>query len=259
MSLILPHISVSMDIREVLESYRLGKIEAEEAEKALRTDYIESLGRDVNLDLGREVRKGTPEVVYARTKTPEVVEKIVRSSTKRMLVSGASEKHFEIIKDVDKAEFFEECGCIVVGGFPDERHCPVAIITAGTSDVPVAKEAVLMARMMGCPCIEFFDIGVSGMHRLIGPMKEIISKDVAAVVAVAGMEGALPTLISSLSPVPVIGVPTSTGYGFGGDGIAALMGMLQSCSPGLSVVNIDNGIGAGAVAAMISKGRTAEK
>ncbi len=248
-----------MDIREVLESYRSGKIEVEDAEKALRTDYIESLGRDVNLDLGREVRKGTPEVVYARTKTPEAVEKIVRASVKRMLVSGADKKHFKAVKNIDKVECFEDCGCIVVGGFPEERYGPVAVITAGTSDVPVAKEATLMIRMMGCPCIEFFDIGVSGIHRLIEPMKEIIDKNVAAVVAVAGMEGALPTLISSLSSVPVIGVPTSTGYGFGGDGLAALMGMLQSCSPGLSVVNIDNGIGAGAVAAMISKGRTAER
>lgn len=248
-----------MDIREVLESYRSGKIEVEEAEKALRTDYIESLGRDVNLDLGREVRKGTPEVVYARTKTPETVKKIVLASTKRMLVSGANDEHFKLIKNIDKAECFEDCGCIIVGGFPEERYCPVAVITAGTSDVPVAKEAALMVRMMGCPCIEYHDIGVSGLHRLIGPMREIIDKDVAAVVAVAGMEGALPTLISSLSPVPVIGVPTSTGYGFGGDGLAALMGMLQSCSPGLSVVNIDNGIGAGAVAAMISKGRKSER
>jgi hypothetical protein len=248
-----------MDIREVLESYRSGKIEVEDAEKALRTDYIESLGRDVNLDLGREVRKGTPEVVYARTKTPEAVEKIVRASVKRMLVSGADKKHFKAVKNIDKVECFEDCGCIVVGGFPEERYGPVAVITAGTSDVPVAKEATLMIRMMGCPCIEFFDIGVSGIHRLIEPMKEIIDKNVAAVVAVAGMEGALPTLISSLSSVPVIGVPTSTGYGFGGDGLAALMGMLQSCLPGLSVVNIDNGIGAGAVAAMISKGRTAER
>lgn len=243
----------------MLESYRSGKMGVEDAEKALRTDYIESLGRDVNLDLGRQVRKGTPEVVYARTKTPEVVEKIVRASVNRMLVSGASEKHFSVIRDIDNVECFEDCGCIVVGGFPEERYGPVAIITAGTSDIPIAKEATLMIRMMGCPCIEFFDIGVSGIHRLIGPMKEIIDKDVAAVVAVAGMEGALPTIISSLSPVPVIGVPTSTGYGFGGEGLAALMGMLQSCSPGLSVVNIDNGIGAGAVAAMISKGRTPEK
>jgi len=248
-----------MDIREVLESYRSGKIEVEDAEKARRTDYIESLGRDVNLDLGREVRKGTPEVVYARTKTPEAVEKVVRASVKRMLVSGADKKHFNAVKNIDKVECFEDCGCIIVGGFPEERYGPVAVITAGTSDVPVAKEATLMIRMMGCPCIEFFDIGVSGIHRLIEPMKEIIDKNVAAVVAVAGMEGALPTLISSLSSVPVIGVPTSTGYGFGGDGLAALMGMLQSCSPGLSVVNIDNGIGAGAVAAMISKGRTAER
>lgn len=236
--------------------YKEGRISADEAEKALRTDYVETLGNEVNLDLGRQARKGVPEVVYARTKTPETVDKILRSSSGRVLVSGAKEEHYSPVRDLDNIEFFKASGCIVLGGFPEEIYDPVAVVTAGTSDIPVAKEAMLMAKMMGCPCIEYYDIGVSGLHRLIGPIKEIINMDVAAVVAVAGMEGALPTLISSLSPAPVIGVPTSTGYGFGGDGTAALMGMLQSCSPGLSVVNIDNGIGAGTVAAMISKGRS---
>ncbi|MEA4978116.1 MAG: nickel pincer cofactor biosynthesis protein LarB [Methanomassiliicoccaceae archaeon] len=248
-----------MDIREVLESYKAGRIDVAEAERSLRADYIESIGNDVNMDLGREIRKGTPEVVYARAKTPETVEKILRSSKRRLLVSGATEGHFKAAEGIEGAELHRECGCIVIGGFPEEKYGPVAVITAGTSDIPVAKEAVLMARMMGCSCIEHFDIGVSGLHRLISPMKDVISRDAAAVVAVAGMEGALPTLISSLSPVPVVGVPTSTGYGMGGDGIAALMGMLQSCSPGLSVVNIDNGIGAGAVAAMIARGRVSER
>jgi len=246
-------------VREVLELYREGKISGEEAEKALRTDYIETIGNEVNMDLGRQARKGVPEVVYARTKTPGTVEKILRSSAGRVLVSGAKEEHCEAVKDIEGIEFFKEYGCIVLGGFPEEKYGAIAVITAGTSDIPVAGEAMLMSRMMGCRCIEYFDIGVSGIHRLIEPMKETIREDVAAIVAVAGMEGALPTLISSLSPVPVIGVPTSTGYGFGGDGTAALMGMLQSCSPGLSVVNIDNGIGAGAVAAMISRGRSNKK
>lgn len=245
-----------MDVREVLELYKEGKISAEEAEKALRTDYIVSLGNEVNLDLGRQARKGVPEVVYARTKTPETVERILKSSAEKVLVSGVDESHYNLVKDMEDILFFKEFKCIVSGGFPEEKYDPVAVVTAGTSDIPVAGEAILAARMMGCPCIEYNDIGVSGLHRLIEPMKEIINRDVASIVVVAGMEGALPTLISSLSPVPVIGVPTSTGYGFGGDGTAALMGMLQSCSPGLSVVNIDNGIGAGSVAAMISKGRS---
>ena len=245
-----------MDIREVLELYRGGKISVEEAEKALRTDYVESLGNGINMDLGRQIRKGVPEVVYARKKTPETVAKILGSSTGKVLVSGANRNHFELVKNLKNIKFFEEFGCITLGGFPEEIYDPVAVVTAGTSDIPVAGEAVLMARMMGCPCSEYYDIGVSGLHRIIEPMKEIIDSGVASIVVVAGMEGALPTLISSLSPVPVIGVPASTGYGFGGDGTAALMGMLQSCSPGLSVVNIDNGIGAGAVAAMISKGRS---
>ena len=113
----------------------------------------------------------------------------------------------------------------------------------------------MMAESMGVKCVTFYDIGVAGIHRLIEPMKKMIDSDVAAIVAVAGMEGALPTVISSLSPVPVIGVPVSTGYGMGGKGEAALYSMLQSCSMGLTCVNIDNGIGAGATAALIAIGR----
>ncbi len=131
----------------------------------------------------------------------------------------------------------------------------IGIITAGTSDIPIAEEARIMAESMGVRCITFYDIGVAGIHRLIEPMKTLIDEDVSAIVAVAGMEGALPTVVSSLSPVPGIGVPTSTGYGLGGKGEAALYSILQSCSMGLTAVNIDNGIGAGATAALIARGR----
>ena len=131
----------------------------------------------------------------------------------------------------------------------------IGIITAGTSDIPVAEEARIMAESMGVRCVLAYDIGVAGIHRMIEPMKNMISEDVSAIVVAAGMEGALPTVISSLSPVPVIGVPVSTGYGMGGKGEAALLSILQSCSMGLTAVNIDNGIGAGATAALIALGR----
>lgn len=245
-----------MDLRELLEAFRAGRIDVSEAETLLRTDYIDTVGSDVLLDPGRRIRKGVPEVVFAGSKTPATVADILRSSKERMLVSGAGPEHFEAVRGLENVEIHEECGCIVLGGFPEEKYGPVAFVTAGTSDVPVAKEAVLMARMMGCSCLEYYDVGVAGLHRILKPMKEIIERNAAAIVVVAGMEGALPTVVSSLSPVPVIGVPVSTGYGFGGDGIGALMGMLQSCSPGLSVVNIDNGIGAGATAGLIAAGRS---
>ncbi len=129
----------------------------------------------------------------------------------------------------------------------------IGIISAGTADIPVAEQAAIMAGEMGCTVLRAYDVGVAGVHRLADPLKQMLSSDTRALVVVAGMEGALPSVVSGLVPVPVIGLPTSTGYGLGGEGITALLAMLQSCSPGLSVVNIDNGIGAGATAALIAK------
>ncbi len=137
----------------------------------------------------------------------------------------------------------------------------IAVLAAGTADVPVAEEARITAEVMGCRVFCYYDVGVAGIHRLVEPLNEIRSGGVGAVVAVAGMEGALPTVVRGLVEQVVIGVPTSTGYGYGGRGEAALMTMLQSCAPGLTVVNIDNGFGAGATAALIANAaaRSAER
>ncbi len=243
-----------MNVREILEAYRSGKITPEDAERMLRTDYIERIGDDVLFDTGRQIRKDVPEVVYALGKTPESVAAIASKTESLLLISRASNEHFEAVKKVRKdAEYHKSCGIIILGKMPESTFGPIAIVTAGTSDVPYAEEARIMAEAMGCKCITFYDIGVAGVHRILDPMKTIIAENADAIVAVAGMEGALPTIISSLSPVPVIGLPTSTGYGMGGKGEAALLSMLQSCSPGLSVVNIDNGIGAGSFAALIAR------
>jgi NCAIR mutase (PurE)-related protein len=128
----------------------------------------------------------------------------------------------------------------------------IGVITAGTSDVPVAEEARLVAEEMGCAVATLYDAGVAGLHRLLGPLGEMLEGGVGALVICAGMDGALPSVVAGLAPVPVIGVPTSIGYGAGGKGRAALLSMLQTCVPGLSVVNIDNGAGAGATAALIA-------
>ena len=130
----------------------------------------------------------------------------------------------------------------------------VGVISAGTSDVPVAQEAALIAEEMGCEVTCIFDVGVAGLHRLLGPLRNLLSKEVDAIIVAAGMDGALPSVVAGLVPVPVIGLPTSIGYGMGGKGVAALLSMLQTCAPGLSVVNIDNGVGAGITAAMIANG-----
>jgi len=137
---------------------------------------------------------------------------------------------------------------------PPEVRGAVGVLAAGTSDVAVAGEAVAMIRAMEVDALTAFDVGVAGLHRLSGPLEEMRAAGVGAVVVAAGMEGALPSVVAGLVAVPVIGLPTSSGYGFGGRGEAALMGMLQSCSPGLAVVNIDNGVGAGATAALIARG-----
>lgn len=232
-----------------------GSISAEEAEKQLRMDYVESIGNDVVFDMSRELRKCIPEVVYAASKDPATVANIAKARSGLLIVSKASPECFSAVCAVRKdAEYREKARIIVVGRMPEQTDGPIGIISAGTSDIPVAEEAKAMAEAMGVSCLTFYDVGVAGMHRILNPMREIIDKKAKAVIVVAGMEGALATIVSSLSPVPVIGVPTSVGYGIGGQGKAALYGMLQSCSPGLSVVNIDNGIGAGATAGLIAKG-----
>jgi pyridinium-3,5-biscarboxylic acid mononucleotide synthase len=128
----------------------------------------------------------------------------------------------------------------------------VGVISAGTSDIPVAQEAALIAEEMGCEVTCIYDVGVAGLHRLLDPLRNLLSKEVDAIIVAAGMDGALPSVVAGLVPVPVIGLPTSIGYGMGGKGVAALLSMLQTCAPGLSVVNIDNGVGAGITAAMIA-------
>jgi hypothetical protein len=129
----------------------------------------------------------------------------------------------------------------------------VGIISAGTSDIPVAEEARVTTEVLGCKTITAYDVGVAGIHRLFPPLEDMLKEEVACIIVVAGMEGALPTVVKSLVDIPVIGVPTSIGYGYGGKGVSALMTMLQSCSPGLVVVNIDNGFGAGCAAVLIAK------
>lgn len=242
-----------MDLRTFLLSFRNGDIPLDEAERALRLNYLDSLGDDVVFDRSRELRKGIPEVVYALSKTTEVVARIAASRDRLTIISKANGEHLDAVKEaVPDADIRRDCGIAVIGEMPARDRGRIGILTAGTSDIPIAQEAQVMAEAMGVECVVEYDVGVAGIHRLIPPMHRMIGEDVDAIVVAAGMEGALPTIVTSLSPVPVIGVPVSSGYGFCGNGEAALIGMLQSCSPGLTVVNIDNGIGAGATAALIS-------
>ena len=246
-----------MDVRGVLKALQDGEMDISEAERQLRLDHLENIGDDVLFDESREMRKNIPEVVYGASKTYESIVSILRKREGRLtLVSKVDGEKYDFIKSlIHGTEYCKDAKVVIYGKMPKTDRGTIGVVTAGTSDIPVAEEARIMAESMGVRCVTAYDIGIAGIHRLIEPMKTMIESDVSAIVAVAGMEGALPTVISSLSPVPVIGVPVSTGYGMGGKGEAALMSMLQSCSMGLTAVNIDNGIGAGATAALIAVGR----
>ncbi|MDI6897478.1 nickel pincer cofactor biosynthesis protein LarB [Methanocella conradii] len=252
-----------MDAREVLEKLVSGEIDIDQAERLLRLDYVERIGNHTVFDMGRECRSGIPEVVYASGKEPEKVGEIVERVVNKkgiIVVSRASAEYYdEVVRRIggEGVAFKPEARMIIV----DRRGCSgeslgkIGILTAGTSDIPVAEEAAAIAEVMGCSVIKGYDVGIAGIHRLLEPLKKMIKEDVACVVVVAGMEGALPSVVAGMVGVPVIGVPTSIGYGLGAGGIGALTTMLQSCVPGLVVVNVDNGFNAGATAALIAKMR----
>jgi pyridinium-3,5-biscarboxylic acid mononucleotide synthase len=220
----------------------------------------------VQVDAHRQARKGVPEVVYAAGKSPRltltaVKDLLERQPSGRVLVSRAPPE----VADLLRGEL-EPSGATVLaapnGGTllvtrrdapqPTDTGGVVGLLTAGASDAPTADEAAWVAREMGCRIVRADDVGVAGLHRLEAPLRSLREYGADVVIVVAGMDGALPSVVSGLVDVPVIGLPTSIGYGLGGGGLAALLSMLQTCAPGLVVVNIDNGVGAGATAALIA-------
>jgi NCAIR mutase (PurE)-related protein len=219
-------------------------------------------GRAVRIDPGRLQRTGIPEVVHAENKSPAEVASALQSLAEangRALASRVRNDDIAGIRELLEpdltVEVFAKARGLVVA-LPG-THRPIAggvvgILSAGTSDIPVASEGALMASEMGARVLEAWDVGVAGLHRLVEPLESFYAEGVDAIVVAAGMDGALPSVVAGLVDVPVIGLPTSIGYGVGGGGIAALNTMLQSCAPGLVVVNVDNGIGAGATAALIA-------
>jgi len=249
-------------LREVLKKVAKGEIPIEKAEKLLRALAIEEIGNLARLDVGREFRKGIPEVILAEGKTPEDLAEIALKMLKksgRAIISRVTKKQICAIKKAlpkDVSLRINSKARIVTIKMKnisiEKTGGKIGILTAGTSDIPVAEEARIIAEEMGCEVITAYDVGVAGVHRLLPPLKEMITKDVDVIIVVAGREGALPTVVAGMVDLPVIAVPTSMGYGFGEKGVSALMAMLQSCSLGLAVVNIDGGIAAGAIATMIA-------
>lgn len=249
-------------MREILEKLLGGEIPIEKAEKLLQINTMNEI-EDVTLDIRREIRTGIPEVVWSEGKTSAKVVEIASALLERegrAIISRTSEEQMEVLRgafsDECELQVNEKAGLIVArrrGFQPPRLDRKIGIMTAGTSDVMVAEEAKVIAEEMGCDVLTAYDVGIAGFHRHIKPLMRMVEEGVDAIVVVAGMEGALPSVVASLVDVPVIGVPTSVGYGFGAGGIGALTAMLQSCAPGLCVVNIDNGFGAGAYAALIAK------
>ena len=216
---------------------------------------------EIRPDVQREQRKGVPEVIFGETKDIDQIVSMTRmllDKTGRTIISRVPTEAIEVLRDVFSTYHVRVYGTAraVVISEPDyalrRTGGQVGVISAGTSDIPVAQEAALIAEEMGCEVTCVYDVGVAGLHRLLEPLRNLLSKEVDAIIVAAGMDGALPSVVAGLVPVPVIGLPTSVGYGMGGKGVAALLSMLQTCAPGLSVVNIDNGVGAGITAAMIA-------
>lgn len=224
--------------------------------------HIGIIGEFAKLDVDRSDRTGIPEAILAEGKTVDQVVKTLQHMAQAAGVALATRVSTACAASIRRtlASKFDidwnEAGRTVVVRKKGSTLAPsggqIAVLAAGTSDIPTAEEARVTAEVMGCKVLARYDVGIAGIHRLLEPLREIVSNEVSAIVVVAGMEGALPSVVRGLVAVPVIGVPTSTGYGYGGQGQGALMTMLQSCAPGLTVVNIDNGFGAGATAALIA-------
>lgn len=250
-------------MKEILDRLLAGEISVEEALRGLEADRVAQLDELARLDPDRMRRKGVPEVILAQAKTPEVTARLTREMLSHAgvaLVSRVSPAHDSALSQLARATGtgVDQFGSgrrlrgpgVALPEAP--RTGGVGLLAAGTADIDVAEEARMVAETMGVRVLRAYDVGMSALHRLSRPLARMVTADLDAYVVVAGMEGALPTLVASLIAAPVIAVPTSVGYGAGGGGLAALLAMLQSCSPGVTVVNIDNGVGAGAAAALIA-------
>jgi NCAIR mutase (PurE)-related protein len=251
----------TQEIERLLGRVKNHEISIQEALRTLKTLPYLNLGF-AKLDTHRKIRRGFPESIFCEGKSLEHIKGITMEMQKlsqKFLALRASNEVYEAIKEVtDNAVYYPKARVVVVTGRKedaDKRHPPrrpaVVIITAGTADIPVAEEAAITAEVMGNQVERIYDIGVAGVHRLFDHLPKLMQTRVC--VAVAGMEGALPSLVAGLVPCPVIAVPTSIGYGTSFKGLSALLTMLNSCVPGIAVVNIDNGFGAGYLASVINE------
>ena len=239
----------------MLQSVAEGTVSVEDAVLKLKMKPIQELESYAKVDLHRGLRQGVPEVIYGAGKTKEHILGIARAMRERgqktVLITRLEQESADYVAEELPLRYDKQSRVGVVGEFPAPTgKGTVVVATGGTSDIPVAEEAALTAEALGNQVTRLYDVGVSGIHRLLSHVEEIMSARV--IVAVAGMEGALPSVIGGLAECPVIAVPTSVGYGASLGGVAALLSMLNSCASGVAVVNIDNGFGAGYMASIIN-------
>ncbi|MBQ7187937.1 MAG: nickel pincer cofactor biosynthesis protein LarB [Kiritimatiellae bacterium] len=244
------------ETKELLQAVRDGTVSVDDALLKLKTQPFEDIGF-AKVDLHRKIRQGVGEVVYGAGKTAEQIEAIVRklrgNEQGAILITRLSpDKAASLRATVPSPFTYHETARLAVVGEPPppDGIGKIAVVTGGTSDLPVAEEAALTAETLGNEVVRIYDVGVAGLHRLLAHSSEIMRASV--IIAIAGMEGALASVVGGLSDCPVIAVPTSVGYGASFHGLSALLSMLNSCASGVSVVNIDNGFGAGYLASMIN-------
>ena len=265
-------------MKEILKSLAEGKISIEECETLLKAESIRQLDDVAQIDTSRKDRTGFPEAILADSKDYDDLLTIIKRFFEKqgsgndsidlknnIIITRLSKERYESLeRDLDyllekgiKFDYNKRAKILII--YKDSlvdfnpEYGKVGLLTAGTSDIPIAEEAKVIVEQGGCEVISSYDIGVAGIHRLFPQIAHMVEEDVCAFIVCAGMEGALPSVVAGLVDVPVIAVPTSVGYGIGADGKAALYSMLQSCAPGLAVVNIDNGFGAGVCALTIAK------
>lgn len=243
------------NLKKLLLDVKKGKVGIDQAFNRLKSLPYEDLGF-AKFDHHRTLRKGFPEVIFCQGKTiPQIAKILIHASKNQhnVLATRAEPKVFKAIKKkVKKAKYHRQAKLITIGRKSAVVSSKsILVITAGTSDIPVGEEAAVTAEFLGCPVERLYDVGVAGIHRLFHNLKKF--EQAKALIVIAGMEGALASVVGGLTDKPVIAVPTSVGYGASFKGLSALLAMLNSCAPGVTVVNIDNGFGAGVFASMISK------
>lgn len=242
------------EIKNILEAVQSGHMSVDDALLKIKAEPFRDIGY-AKVDLHRKLRQGAAEVIYGEGKTPEqiigILDVMRKNGQETVLITRLSEEAAAIVGKVHELDYHKDARVGIMGKMPvPDGIGTVVVATGGTSDIPVAEEAALTAQVLGSNVTRLYDVGVAGLHRTLAHLEEIMGASV--IIAIAGMEGALASVLGGLADCPVIAVPTSVGYGASFHGLAALLSMLNSCASGVSVVNIDNGFGAGYLANMIN-------